>query len=362
MTTIVDSVEAVQDATREAVRLLPIAGGTKPALSTPPEEVTLIDVSGLSGITAYDPAELTFSARAGTPLKEIQALLAEHGQHLPFDPPFCASGATLGGAVAAGVSGPGAFGPGGIRDFVIGARIVDGTGRLIAAGGRVVKNAAGFDLPKLMVGSLGRLGVIVEVSCKVFPMPEASKTLAFDMPSLGSAVEAVAKLGRGSVGIDALDLSPPGRVILRISGAPQLLASRAARVAATLDRDYEALADEDADAHWAQASAFGWVPSTHRVVVVPVPPSLVGTLEQELSDVDGPRRYGIGGNVAWIAWPRVSGLHRLDARLRALRLTGVTLTGEPEASPLLGAPIRNAFSERVRASIDPNGRFMELWP
>ena len=166
-------IQEVQELVRGAepgIRLLPVAGGTKPALSSSSRaDVQRLDVSELTGVLEYDPAELTITALAGTPLVEVQTALAEHGQHLPFDPPLGEAGATLGGVVAAGAAGAGAWRNGGVRDFVIGVRFVDGTGRLITGGAKVVKNAAGFDLPKLMVGSIGRLGVIVQLSFKVFP-------------------------------------------------------------------------------------------------------------------------------------------------------------------------------------------------
>ena len=122
------------------------AAAPKPALSTPPEGVVPLVVSGLRGIVEYDPEELTITALAGTPVRVVQEALAAHGQHLPFDPPLARAGATLGGVVAAGTSGSGGHRHGGVRDFIIGARFVDGTGALVGAGGRVVKNAAGFDL------------------------------------------------------------------------------------------------------------------------------------------------------------------------------------------------------------------------
>ena len=128
MTLAVDSVEAVQEAVRAGPRVLPVGGGTKPALSTPPaDDVIALDLSSLRGLVEYDPAELTLTALAGTPVADLDEALAVHGQHLPFDPPLSAAGATLGGVVAAGTSGPGAFRHGGVRDFVIGVRFVDGT-------------------------------------------------------------------------------------------------------------------------------------------------------------------------------------------------------------------------------------------
>jgi len=181
-----EAVQVLQRELRCHERVLPRGGGSKPALSTPPEGVAVLDVSGLRGITEHDPDELTVTALAGTPVAAVRDALAAHGQHLPFDPPLVAAGATLGGVVAAGTSGPGRFRHGGVRDFVIGARFLDGDGELVGGGGRVVKNAAGFDLPRLLVGSMGRLGVLVEVAFKVFPAPPAWGTLITEGDSRGT--------------------------------------------------------------------------------------------------------------------------------------------------------------------------------
>ena len=176
---IADDAVAVQEAVREGEPLTPVAGGTHTATAPGPEgPARVLDVAGLTGIVDYDPAEFTVTARPGTTLFEIDAMLAANGQHLPFDPPRLGEAGTIGGAVAAGVTGPGGYAAG-VRDFVIGVRFVDGTGRLAAGGGKVVKNAAGFDLPKLMVGSLGRLGVFVELSLKVLPAPRRHRDRAF---------------------------------------------------------------------------------------------------------------------------------------------------------------------------------------
>src|SRR5207253_308179 len=136
--------------------------------------------AGLRGITEYDPSEFTFTAGAGTPVREIVAALAERGQYLPFDPMLADAGATLGGTVAAGLSGPGRFRFGGLRDFILGVQFVDGEGRVLRMGGKVVKNAAGFDLPKFFVGSVGRFGILTELTFKVFPRPVATRTLRLD--------------------------------------------------------------------------------------------------------------------------------------------------------------------------------------
>jgi glycolate oxidase FAD binding subunit len=359
VTLAVDSVEAVQEAVRAGPRVLPVAGGTKPALSTPPaDDVVALDLSSLRGVVEYDPAELTLTALAGTPVADLDEALAVHGQHLPFDPPLSAAGATLGGVVAAGTSGPGAFRHGGVRDFVIGVRFVDGTGRLVAGGGKVVKNAAGFDLPKLLVGSMGRLGAIVQVSLKVFPRPRATTTLVVDLGSTEAALDAMAQLGRGPLDLDALDLEPPARLLARLGGDPEALPARAARLAGAVPAAARELGAEDDAALWHDAAELAWVPSTSRVVRAALTARSVPALEAALAAAGARARYSLGANVAWIAWPEERPLAGLDAALGDLGLAGVVLTGDPDG-PLLGRPQGGAFARRVRAALDPHARFLE---
>ena len=221
--------------------MLPRGGGTKPALSGPPGDVVPLELGAVRGIVGYDPAELTLTALAGTPLAELASTLEAAGQYLPFDPPLAPAGATIGGTVASGLSGPGSHRHGGIRDFVIGVRFLDGTGELVTGGGQVVKNAAGFDLPKLLVGSLGRLGVIVEVSLKVLPAPPAWGTLRVQADGLEGALAAKARLGLAGVDIEALDFEPSGKVSVRLGGPAEGLERRLDRVALELGLDGERL-------------------------------------------------------------------------------------------------------------------------
>jgi len=359
MSVVVDRVEALRDAVRSGPRVLPHGAGTKPALSTPTGDAVPLDVSGLAGILEYDPAELTLTALAGTPVARVSAALGEHGQYLPFDPPFAAAGATLGGVVAAGTSGANAFRHGGVRDFLIGMRFVDGTGRLVTGGGKVVKNAAGFDLPKLMIGSAGRLGVLVELSFKVFPRPEATTTVIADLGSLEAALGALAELGRGPLDLDAADLEPPGTLVLRLGGARELLSSRAARLLGALGVPGERLEGEADAARWADVAEFGWVPEGCRLIKVGVTSADVPGLDAVLARAGASTRYSLGANVAWVAWPRDARLEDLDGALCTLGVAGLLLTGPPER-PLLGRTGGGAFAARVRAAIDPDARFQEL--
>ena len=349
-----DAVRALQDAVREHPRVLPRGGGSKPALSTPPEGVVPLVVSGLRGIVEYDPEELTITALAGTPVRVVQAALAVHGQHLPFDPPLARAGATLGGVVAAGTSGPGRLRHGGVRDFIIGARFVDGTGALVGGGGRVVKNAAGFDLPRLMVGSLGRLGVLVELAFKVFPAPPAWGTLIAGAPGLEAALEAIERAGASGLDIEALDLEPPGRLLVRLGGEQAALEPRLERLRRVLGLPAEkALGTRDADL-WDAARKLAWAPAGTSVVRAAVGPRAVAALDPGLDGVA--RRYSSGAAAAWIAWPPDRPLEALDALLRDVGAGGTRLTGPP-GPVLLGATTGGAFSERVRRGLDPDGRF-----
>lgn len=355
MTVAAGGVRDVHEAIRGGgARVLPVAGGTKPALSGAPEGVVALDVSGLRGILEHDPGELTFTALAGTPVAEVAAALAEHGQRLPFDPPLADAGATLGGTVAAGVSGSGAFRHGGIRDFVIGVRFVDGTGTLVAGGGKVVKNAAGFDLPKLMAGSMGRLGVLVELSLKVFPAPEATATFAFGFDDVGEALAAMARVARGPLGIEAIDLVPDARLVVRLGGAAETLAARGARLEALAGASAERI-DDDA-ALWREAGALAWVPEDHVVVRAALTARHVPAVRELLAAHDGHARYANAANVAWIAWPAAAPLDALDAGLTVLGLPAMAITGPP-GRPLLGARPGGAFGQRIRAALDPHDRF-----
>ena len=142
---------------------------------------TVLDTTTYRGITDYEPTELVVTARCGTPLAEIEAHLAEHGQMLAFEPPHFGPGATIGGTVAAGLSGPRRQAAGAVRDFVLGAVLVDGKGETLHFGGKVMKNVAGYDVSRLLAGSLGVFGLIAEVSLKVLPKPVAECTVQLHM-------------------------------------------------------------------------------------------------------------------------------------------------------------------------------------
>ena len=173
--------ERVRAAVSDRCPLCIRGGGTKDFYGEAPAGAPL-DVRDVCGIVSYAPAELVLTARGGTPLAEVEEALAAHGQMLAFEPPRFGPGSTLGGVVASGLSGPRRPYAGAVRDFVLGTRVVDGTGTSIAFGGQVIKNVAGFDVSRLMTGALGTLGVLTEVSLKCLPRPkvEVTRALACD--------------------------------------------------------------------------------------------------------------------------------------------------------------------------------------
>jgi len=159
---------------------LRICGGNSKAFYGRQIEGDPLDVNEHRGIVNYAPTELVLTARAGTPLQEVEQTLAEKQQMLAFEPPHFADAATLGGTIACGLSGPRRPYNGAARDFVLGSRLINGKGEHLHFGGEVMKNVAGYDISRLLTGSLGTLGVITEVSLKVLPVPFREQTLVFE--------------------------------------------------------------------------------------------------------------------------------------------------------------------------------------
>jgi glycolate oxidase FAD binding subunit len=192
----------------------------------------VLDLGAWRGIVDYEPSELVISVRCGTSLSEVDAALAAHGQFLAFEPPGFGGDPTLGGVIAAGLSGPRRMFAGAARDFVLGTRLLTAQGELLRFGGQVMKNVAGFDVSRLLCGSLGILGVITEISLKVLPRPRLEETLCLEL----SAAEAVAAFNRWAA--LPLPLSgaawSQGRAWVRLSGAPAAVRSARQRIGGDL--------------------------------------------------------------------------------------------------------------------------------
>ena len=193
----------------------------------------VLDTTALTGVITHNPGDMTVAVRAGTPLRELAAELAGHGQHVSFDAARAAAGATVGGLVATGDAGPAGLVHGSLRDLVIGVTLVLSDGSVARSGGHVIKNVAGYDLAKLVHGSYGTLAVIAEVVLRLHPVPQASATLALDCP-LDNAAGYAAALLAGPLEPAALEWTSDGTLLVRVEATEGALPGR-------LDRLGEAL-------------------------------------------------------------------------------------------------------------------------
>jgi glycolate oxidase FAD binding subunit len=340
--------ETIRAASANRTPLRIRAGGTKDFYGNSVQG-TILDPRSGAGIVDYEPTELVVTARAGTSLTELEQLLAENGQMLAFEPPHFGPGATVGGCVAAGLSGPRrvSFGPayGSVRDFVLGARLIDGRGELLSFGGTVMKNVAGYDVSRLLAGSMGILGVIVDVSLKVLPRAITHHTLTFAM----SAEAAVDKLNEWAGQPLPLSASAwhEGMLYLRVAGAPAAV-SAARRALGGGDFD-----NSQADTFWSSVRE-----QTHPFFAGDLPlwrvavPSTAAALP-----VQGPQLIEWGGALRWL---------RTDQNAQTVREMAQQLGGHATLfrggdrsagvfTPL--APTLAAIHHRLKAQFDPAGIF-----
>ncbi len=333
------TLDELTDAVRATPRLLAVGAQTKPRLST--VEVPKLSMIKLRGIIEYDPGEFTFTALAGTPVREIAAALHERGQYLPFDPMLLEAGATLGGTVASGLSGPGRFRFGGLRDFILGVRFVDGAGRLLRMGGKVVKNAAGFDLPKFFVGSLGRFGVLAEMTFKVFPRAASTRTLELTLDDFDAAARVMTEAANTRWEPDALDLLPDGRtVLLRLAAPESALAALSREVLARWPGT--TLPDDEAAETWANIREFRWAHDGGVLIKSVITPNRIASFKSA--------HVSAGGNVAHASFPS-------GAEIPGT-FTGMTLRGD---APLwVGGRGRSSVEDAVKKALDPENRFPGL--
>jgi glycolate oxidase FAD binding subunit len=240
-----DALESFSERVREAGearRALRIRGGGSKDFYGQALEGEVLETLGHSGIVSYEPSELVITARCGTRLADVEAAMRERGQMLAFEPPHFAqfgSAATVGGAVAAGLSGPRRQAAGALRDFVLGTKVIDGRGQLLSFGGQVMKNVAGYDVSRLMAGSLGTLGIIVEVSLKALPLPVAEATLRLELPE-GRAIEQVNRWGGKPLPISASAWND-GSLAIRLSGAAAAVREACAKIGGARVEDSQAL-------------------------------------------------------------------------------------------------------------------------
>jgi len=234
---------------------LRIAGGDTKAFYGRPTSGTPLSMTGWSGIVSFEPTELVVTVRAGTLLTELEAVLAEKGQCFPFEPPHFGPGGTVGGMVAAGLAGPARACVGSVRDFVLGTQFINGRGELLTFGGQVMKNVAGYDVSRVMAGSLGTLAVLTELSLKVLPVAPAEATLVFELGQ-ADALEQLHRWGGQPLPINAscwvrdeTESGAPELLFVRLRGA--VAAVEAACIRMTQEVGGRRMDDAQAGPDWA---------------------------------------------------------------------------------------------------------------
>ena len=351
--------EAIAHAADSHTPLTLRGGGTKDFYGrAPAPHGTVLDTREWSGIVDYDCAELVVTARSGTPLVEIEAALAEHRQMLAFEPPhFAADGkqATVGGAFSSGLSGPRRQSVGALRDFVLGAVVMDGRGDMLNFGGQVMKNVAGYDVSRLMAGALGTLGLVVQVSLKVLPMPFCDATLRFAMAQ-AEAIDTLNRWGGQPLPI-AASAWIDGALWVRLSGAD------AAVRAAVTKLGGERVDEAEATTFWRdlreQSHAFfaralqGGLPLWRIALPPATPPLALGHASADEQFVE----WG-GGQRWWIDTANTPAAAIRDAATKAGGHATLFRNGDrtsniftPVAAPLM------AVHKRLKESFDPHGIF-----
>jgi len=354
----------MEEALADAKCVLPVGNRTKSPLCRA-DGATLVSLSAMTGIIEYEPSEFTFTARAGTPLAEISAALAQRGQYLPFDPLLVHDGATIGGTVGTNVAGPGRFRYGGIRDFLLGARLLCGDGRWANVGGKVVKNAAGFDIHKLLVGSLGRLGLMTELTFKVFPKPEDLLTLLVRCESHEVAIERIVHASTSRWELDAIDYRPNRQELyLRLGGPHDVNASIAQDIQTVWGKDVVVLDLGEADAFWRSVIGLSWNDAgpQHAATVIKVPTTLnqFASLQDTLGSESAIELHlSVAGSVTWIACNRDAAPSSIDGCLIEFDLRGLSIRGETDRV-WLGTRWHTQMERSIKEAMDPQGKFPHL--
>jgi glycolate oxidase FAD binding subunit len=333
-------IERVRAAHADATPLIIQGGGSKTFYGNA-DEGEILATHALTGVVDYQPKELVLTAGAGTPLAEIEALLAAHGQMLAFEPPHFAGNATLGGSVAAGLSGPRRPYAGAARDFVLGVRMIDGTGQPLRFGGQVIKNVAGYDVSRLMVGALGTLGLITEVSLKVLPRPAADITLQFELG------EAAAILKMNQWAGQPLPLSATswhaGLLAVRLSGAASAVHAAQVRLGGEVLKDaafWQRLRD--------QATPFFDKRPLWRLAVKPTTPPL---------NLGDGQWIEWGGAVRWLTTDRPVAALRDAAKSAGGHATLFRGDAPAEGAFTPLAPALLSLHRNLKQRFDPRGIF-----
>jgi glycolate oxidase FAD binding subunit len=333
----------------------------------------LLDTTGLNGILSYEPSELVVTVGAGTPLAALEAVLAERGQCLAFEPPHFAwssgsSAATVGGMVAAGLSGPARASAGAVREYVLGLQMLNGLGEALTFGGQVMKNVAGYDVSRMMVGSMGTLGLITQVSLKVLPVAPAEATLVFALDQT-TALECLHRWGGQPLPLNAScwihddTAGPNGQDLLFVRLRGAVAAVEAACQKMLAEQTGQRMDNRQAAGDWALCRDQR-LPFFQR----PTDPALalwrlsVAQTAPAFNDLRWPQLVEWHGGLRWLWAP-------VDAGARLHALAGdhggdATLFVAPQSiysgatgQFFINDPVQMAIQQRLKQSLDPHGIF-----
>ena len=364
-------VDAVADAARSGVRLDIRGGGSKAGVGAPTPDAAVLDMGGFTGVVDYEPAELVLTVGAATPLSEVEALVAQHGQMLafaPFDhgPSFgnAAGAATIGGVVMAGVAGSQRLSQGGARDHLLGFEAVSGRGERFVAGAKVVKNVTGYDLPKLAAGSWGRLFAVTQLTLKVLPAPRVHSTRIIEGQDFVAAQRVMALALGSQADVAAAAYLPafrgePARTALRIQGFGPSVTARGTMLDALLGT-YGTVRTATDNEIWDELKSLARLGSERPLWRINVAPSQGPGVVAALGLAESDWLADWGGGLIWL-------VHDCDpALVRAAALAGgghATLVRAPAALRATVAALHPqlagvaALETRIRRAFDPPGVF-----
>jgi glycolate oxidase FAD binding subunit len=367
----VELCEAIAQAASAGTRLMLRGGGSKADVGRLAPEARRLDLGAFSGVVGYDPAELVLTARAATPLAEIEALVAGEGQMLAFEPPDPgpvfgrpSGAATLGGVVAAGAAGSQRLSQGSARDHLLGFRAVSGRGEAFVAGGKVVKNVTGYDLPKLMAGSWGRLAALTEITVKVLPAPKAAATQLLLGLDPAAAVRAMAEAMGSQAEVAAAAHLPgaPSATAFRLQGFPASVAARSQTLARRLEAfgPLRQAADAEAQAIWRGLRTLEDLPAEPPLWRISAPPSQGAALARALEPMGAAWLMDWAGGLVWAA---------VEAPPESIRAAAAAIGGHAvlfrapaelrARVPAFHPPAAGvaALETRIRRAFDPAGVF-----
>jgi glycolate oxidase FAD binding subunit len=369
------TVQELADYVAIGAKLEIVGSGTKRGLGRPLQAETVLDMSGFTGISLYEPEELVLEAAAGTPLKEIENALAENNQQLAFEPPDYSKllgvrhKGTLGGLMACGLSGPRRIKAGAARDHILGIAGVSGRGEIFKAGGRVVKNVTGFDLAKLMTGSYGTLAALTSITVKVVPAADMEETLVFSGLSDAKAIQAMSLAMQSACDVSGVAHLPgiPSKTLFRLEGIQPSVVYRRQKLASHLKifgasdhldenesrlewkaiRDVERLSTDDA--------RFVWKLSV-------TPSKAAETVARISKQLDVQYFYDWAGGLVWLGVPRSNQAYAYIIRNCVEDGHSTLFRAEEDVRERIEVfepqlPALSALTRRVKISFDPHGVF-----